>query len=58
MEIKKHGIYPNTQRGGYDWYVQGEFRGWAKYKRDLEKTMKCPPAVLIYPGGKQVKVNC
>jgi len=57
MEIKKHGIFPNTERGGYDWYVNGQFRGWAKYKRDLQKTAKFPPTVINYPNGKQVKVN-
>ncbi len=57
MEIKKNGIYPNAKRGGYDWFVNGEFRGWALYKRDLQKIMKNPPCVLVYPDGTKRKVN-
>ena len=53
----KHGIIPNKERGGYDWYSNGEWRGWAKYLRDIQKTMKNPPVVLIYPNGKKEKVN-
>ena len=45
--VKKHGVYPGPNGRGYEWYSNGQYRGWALSKRDLNKMMKNPSVTLV-----------
>ena len=55
--VKKHGVYPGPNGRGYEWYSNGQYRGWALSKRDLNKMMKNPSVTLVYPDGSTRRVG-